>query len=49
VLVAESGKENVEVIIAPTDFRVKPLSQPPKQKWLYKLYAQLKSKLSRYT
>lgn len=49
VLVAESGKESVEVIIAPTDFRIKPLAEKPKHKWLYSLYAKLKSKLSRFS
>lgn len=52
VLVAESGKEKVDVIIAPTDFRIKPnVAKTPKTKrqWLASLYQRLKTHLKAFS
>ena len=49
ILAALTGKENVEIVVAPTDFRRVPVRRPDgSPAWLSVLYSQIKAALSRF-
>ncbi|MGH1419807.1 MAG: L,D-transpeptidase family protein [Hyphomicrobiaceae bacterium] len=49
VLAAEVGKKNIKLVIAPTDFRRKPMTVRPKgPKWVPALYTEIASEMAQF-
>ncbi len=48
-LVSKVGMKNVKVIIAPYDFRIKPIEKVHKHKWINELYENISSEINSYT
>jgi hypothetical protein len=49
ILAAVSGKEQVEIVVAPTDFRRQPVRMPEgSPSWLPVLYGHIKAALNRF-
>ncbi len=50
ILVAETGKENVTIILSPVDFRVRglPMEMPPLPEWTGELYERVRGELEKY-